>query len=520
MARAHRIGQQRSVKIYRLLTAKTYEMHMFHSASLKLGLERAVLSQNRDQGDDTDDSKSKKKSDREAQAKEIDELLKKGAYDVFRDEDDAEAEKFMETDIDQLLAKSSKQVTYGSASTSSLGSGLGSFSKASFVADTGSGEKDVDLDDPDFWSKAVGLDVPLETPEDVAAMLDDGVKRSRKQVQVYDPYADTAEAEQRKKERIAMEKQLEKEEKEREKMEKQKKKDALKEKKKQMQAERKPSESGSASLKARMTSDNSPTPYESKKLVADVKPKKTKKNDRLRALRRAENENPIVEQVRQAWEIPHRNRATAAILRFGFKRFCKIRSESNLNGLPLQDVEVFARAFFYQVSLQAGVNLFESTKDSSLTDIRSLLPRWLGDLADLEADWIADSIIVALRHQKEVEEKKRFLRIPVVLCEPTFVADLRKGGALRALRRLGALNRLTNFVEDCLDKVLSGLGHEELGKRGFCSTDLSTLDPDLKARFVTTEELSLVVSAGVGSIRSTAPAVWWNRHCDVAVSCP
>ena len=129
MARAHRIGQQRSVKIYRLLTAKTYEMHMFHSASLKLGLERAVLSQNRDQGDDTDDSKSKKKSDREAQAKEIDELLKKGAYDVFRDEDDAEAEKFMETDIDQLLAKSSKQVTYGSASTSSLGSGLGSFSK-------------------------------------------------------------------------------------------------------------------------------------------------------------------------------------------------------------------------------------------------------------------------------------------------------------------------------------------------------------------------------------------------------
>jgi chromodomain-helicase-DNA-binding protein 7 len=67
---------------------------MFHSASLKLGLERAVLSQNREQSDDSDENK--KKNDREAQAKEIDELLKKGAYDVFRDEDDTEAEKFME----------------------------------------------------------------------------------------------------------------------------------------------------------------------------------------------------------------------------------------------------------------------------------------------------------------------------------------------------------------------------------------------------------------------------------------
>lgn len=28
MARAHRIGQTRAVRVYRLLTAKTYEMHM------------------------------------------------------------------------------------------------------------------------------------------------------------------------------------------------------------------------------------------------------------------------------------------------------------------------------------------------------------------------------------------------------------------------------------------------------------------------------------------------------------
>jgi chromodomain-helicase-DNA-binding protein 7 len=46
-ARVHRIGQKKSVKIYRLITRKTYEQHMFHRASLKLGLEVAVMDQMR-----------------------------------------------------------------------------------------------------------------------------------------------------------------------------------------------------------------------------------------------------------------------------------------------------------------------------------------------------------------------------------------------------------------------------------------------------------------------------------------
>ena len=41
-SRAHRIGQTRAVKVYRLLTKKSYEMHMFHTASVKLGLAYAV----------------------------------------------------------------------------------------------------------------------------------------------------------------------------------------------------------------------------------------------------------------------------------------------------------------------------------------------------------------------------------------------------------------------------------------------------------------------------------------------
>ena len=49
-ARVHRIGQTKSVKIYRLITAKTYEQEMFHRASLKLGLETAVMDQMRKRG--------------------------------------------------------------------------------------------------------------------------------------------------------------------------------------------------------------------------------------------------------------------------------------------------------------------------------------------------------------------------------------------------------------------------------------------------------------------------------------
>ncbi|KAG5186808.1 hypothetical protein JKP88DRAFT_133244, partial [Tribonema minus] len=83
---------------------------------------------------------------------EIDHLLKKGAYDVFR-EDDQEAKDFVAADLDAIMARAAHKVTYGNSRTSTaLGSG---FSKASFVS---TDQKDeVDLDDPDFWKKAIGL---------------------------------------------------------------------------------------------------------------------------------------------------------------------------------------------------------------------------------------------------------------------------------------------------------------------------------------------------------------------------
>lgn len=353
-------------------------MHMFHSASMKLGLERAVLS-NREQGEASSDKKSKTKQEKEAQAKEIDQLLKKGAYDVFRDEDDEEAKKFMETDIDQLMESSAKKVTYGQTQTS-LSSGLGSFSKASFVADTADGEKDVDLDDPDFWSKAIGLEKPEETPEEVLLMVDDGVKRSRKQVEQFDPYAHEREAEERKQNVIMQKLLAEKEEKERMKEEKKKKNEAKLLEKERKRKEKEEARAAKALEKKRARQDKSNTvvaedsdgrPTKKIKLAPDgsliPKLKKKKKTamskeladmlannpklrkqkragDRKRAQRRMENSFPPIERLRQAWDVPHRNRVVAAFLRFGFGRFIKIRTESSLHSLPIQDIEVFVRS--------------------------------------------------------------------------------------------------------------------------------------------------------------------------------
>ena len=76
------------------LLPKPYEIKIFQSASLKLGLDRTVLTQQRQNTEDdgsidgTSKNKYKSKSEREMQAKEINEILKKESYDVFWDDDD------------------------------------------------------------------------------------------------------------------------------------------------------------------------------------------------------------------------------------------------------------------------------------------------------------------------------------------------------------------------------------------------------------------------------------------------
>lgn len=102
-ARAHRIGQTKAVKVYRLLTRKSYEVEMFHAASMKLGLDRAVLAHQRaeeagDQEERGGGDNALLKPTKQALGlshTEVEHLLKRGAYDVFRG-DDNEGQEFQE----------------------------------------------------------------------------------------------------------------------------------------------------------------------------------------------------------------------------------------------------------------------------------------------------------------------------------------------------------------------------------------------------------------------------------------
>ena len=160
MARCHRIGQTKKVTVYRLLTAKTYEAHMYDVATAKLDLDRAVL----------DGMASHSKGN--AQLHES--LLKRGATAVAfqqgpEEDDDADAVAFRNQSIDDILATRTKAVVLASNDS---GGALESLSSATFVAARGAeGLGDVDLDDPDFWSKTVGAGYksPGKKPEDRSA---------------------------------------------------------------------------------------------------------------------------------------------------------------------------------------------------------------------------------------------------------------------------------------------------------------------------------------------------------------
>ena len=134
-ARCHRIGQDKAVKVYRLITNRTYEMEMFQRANLKLGLDKAVLNPLKQSiTSDGRVSEVPKMSKKDAET-----LLKYGAYDFFKEEREGRSEElsnaFCEADIDQILEKNTKVITIDSQ-------GGSSFSKASFITAT-SAEVDI-----------------------------------------------------------------------------------------------------------------------------------------------------------------------------------------------------------------------------------------------------------------------------------------------------------------------------------------------------------------------------------------
>lgn len=144
-ARCHRIGQKNEVKIYRLITRNSYEREMFDKAGLKLGLDKAILQrmnfideENQGEVDENDNSENLLSKQKEQHLKKEDAiqlLLRKGAYGVLMDTDDA-SQKFCEEDIDQILQRRTHVVKHSERGNV--------FSKASFHVEE-------DVEDADFW---------------------------------------------------------------------------------------------------------------------------------------------------------------------------------------------------------------------------------------------------------------------------------------------------------------------------------------------------------------------------------
>ncbi|KAM9719285.1 chromodomain-helicase-DNA-binding protein 8 isoform 2-T2 [Menidia menidia] len=170
-ARCHRIGQSKAVKVYRLITRNSYEREMLDKASLKLGLDRAVLQSMSGNKESNVNGQIQQFS-----KKEIEDLLRKGAYAAIMDEND-EGSRFCEEDIDQILQRRATTITIESEGKGST------FSKASFVASEN--RSDIALDDPEFWEKwAKKADIDVDTINRKNTLVID-TPRIRKQTRQY-----------------------------------------------------------------------------------------------------------------------------------------------------------------------------------------------------------------------------------------------------------------------------------------------------------------------------------------------
>lgn len=136
------IGQTKDVRVYRLVTSRSFEQEMFDRASKKLGLEQAVLGTFEKEWDD----------DKPTQ-QEMEQLLKRGAYALLDDDNDEETRQFCADDIDSILAKRTRtRVVEGTKSASWLNKQGMVVSKSKFTSETG---EVLDMDDPLFWQKVM-----------------------------------------------------------------------------------------------------------------------------------------------------------------------------------------------------------------------------------------------------------------------------------------------------------------------------------------------------------------------------
>ena len=169
MARCHRIGQLKQVTIYRLITRKSFEAEMFDRASKKLGLEQAVLGSRQF---DAEEYEENQKNTAKMDAKELEQLLREGAYAVLMEDSNEELKTFYEQDIDSILDQRTHVIREdrSTAGSSIFNKQKHRARKSVFTGESATQFAEVDVNDPDFWKKVLP---DLVTPDSMLQRLSD-----------------------------------------------------------------------------------------------------------------------------------------------------------------------------------------------------------------------------------------------------------------------------------------------------------------------------------------------------------
>lgn len=140
-------------------------------ASKKLGLEQAILGSRQF---DAEEYEENQKNSAKMDSKELEQLLREGAYAVLMDDNTEELKQFYDQDIDSILDKRThvirEEKTLASAFNKAAGKHKDKVRKSAFTGESAMEFAEVDVNDPDFWKKVLP---DLVTPDTMLQRLAD-----------------------------------------------------------------------------------------------------------------------------------------------------------------------------------------------------------------------------------------------------------------------------------------------------------------------------------------------------------